>query len=227
LEIPTQPKLFLINGETSNAAVELFPLVWQAVEKLVSKKEETRHTALDELFSLNAPRFSPLVVYILATRLRDPSLSIRARVIEALANVLRADADGKLAPDQVREYLVSFITQLSKDDIHEILVVGVHEKEIKLHIAKLINYCPQAGKILTQIVNDRDISVEIRRISSNFIGQIGFTEALPTLERLRNRLETRKSEQRGMPFAPPISMDESTLLSDIKEAISLLQTSRI
>jgi hypothetical protein len=223
LEVPAQSKLFIIEGEVSSGTLELFPTVWQAAENLASKGEDIRHAALDELLSLNALRFSPLVVYITATRLRDPSLTLRARVIESLANVLRVDADGELAPDQVRAYLVSYITQLEQVDIHAILEVGVYEKEIHPHIAKLLNYCPQAGKILSRIVADRDASIEIRRFSTNFIGQIGFVEALPTLERLRNRLETRQGVQRGMPFASPASADESSLLPDINEAISLLQ----
>jgi hypothetical protein len=224
LETPAQPNLFYIDEDASSGAVELFPAVWQAAEKLASKRKDTRHAALDELLKLNAPRFSPLVVYIIATRLRDPNLALRARVIEALANVLRVDEDGKLAPDQVRGYLVSYIAQLEQDEIRAILEVGVHENETKPHIAKLLNYCPPAGRFLSQLATDRNSLIEIRQISTYLIGLLGFVEALPSLERMRNRLESRQEMQKGMPFAPPSSADESILLPEIKTAISYLQS---
>ena len=195
--------MFIIEDDTSFSSVELFPAVWQAAENLISNNEQARHTALDGLLKLGAPRFSPLVVYILATRLRDSSLSIRARIIEALANVLRVDVDGKLAPKQVRGHLVSYISQLEKDDIVAVLEIGIKEKESKPHIANLLNFCPQAGKYLSEVLVDRNVLVEMRQISAHFIGQLGFVEALSALERLRDRLQSRQGGQKGMPFAPP------------------------
>jgi len=221
----TQPDLFYIEDDTSLGSVELFPAVWQAAEKLTSNKEQDRHTALDELLKLNAPRFSPLVVYILVTRLRDSNLNLRARIVEALANVLRADVEGRLAPNQVRGHLVSYISQLEKDEIVAVLEVGIKEKESKPHIAKLLNVCPQAGKFLSEILADRDTLVDVRQISVYFIGQLGFVESLATLERLRNRLESRQDGQKGMPFAPPSITDEARLLPEINKAISFLNTS--
>jgi hypothetical protein len=225
LEASLQPTLFFIEDDASLGSVELFPAVWQAAENLTSNNEQARHTALDELLKLGAPRFSPLIVYLLVTRLRDSSLSFRARIIEALANVLRVDVDGKLAPNQVRGHLVSYISQLEKDDIVAVLEIGIKEKESKPHIAKLLNFCPQAGKFLSEVLVDRNGLVEMRQISAYFIGQLGFVEALSTLERLRNRLESRQEDQKSMPFAPPSIVDEIQLLPEIKIAISLLHTS--
>jgi HEAT repeat protein len=225
LDTTAQPELFYFEDDTSLGSVELFPAVWQAAEKLTSAKEEIRHTALDELLQLNAPRFSPLVVYVLSTRLRDSSLSFRARVIETLANVLRVDIEGKLAPNQVREHLVSYLAQLENDEIVAILEVGIKEKESKSHIAKLLNFCPQAGKFLSEVLADRSALIEIRQIAAFYIGQIGFVEAISTLERLRNRLESRPEGQKSMPFAPPSISEEANLLPEIKSTLSLLQTS--
>jgi hypothetical protein len=225
LDTQTQPNLFIIEDNSSIGSVELFPAIWQAAEKITSTDEKVRYAALDELLKLNAPRFSPLVVYILATRLRDSNLAFRARIIETLANVLRVDVEGRLAPDQVRGHLVSYISQLEKDDIVAILEVGIAEKESSLHIIKLLNFCPQAGKYLSELIADRSALVEIRRISVYFIGQLGFVETLATLERLRNRLESRQEGQKGMPFAPPSIIDEEDLLPEIKKAISLLHIS--
>jgi hypothetical protein len=225
VETQAQPNLFYFEDDTSLGTVELFPAVWQAAENLTSNKEQARHTALDELLKLNAPRFSPLVVYVLATRLRDSSLPFRARIIEALANVLRADVEGKLAPNQVRGHLVSYISQMDKEDILAVLEVGIEENESKPHIAKLLNFCPQAGKFLAEVLTDRNALIEYRQISTYFIGQLGFVESLATLERLRSRLESRQEGQKPMPFAPPSIADEINLLPEISKTISLLHTS--
>ena len=84
---PTQLKLIDFEHEISTGNVELFPSVWQATENLAAQEERTRHLALDELLKLGAPRLSPLVAYNVATRLRDPVLSFRSRIVESLANL--------------------------------------------------------------------------------------------------------------------------------------------
>ncbi len=220
---PTQLKLIDFEHEISTGNVELFPSVWQATENLAAQEEKTRRLALDELLQLGAPRLSPLVAYNIATRLRDPVLSFRARIVESLANLLRLDAEGRPAPDQVRAYLVSYLSQMEQGDIQALLEIGVAESETKSHISKLLNLCPKAGRHLAQLVTDRKSSVPIRQLAANFIGLIGFIEALPTLERLRNRLETRLVGQKSMSFAPPSNTDETLLLPDIKAAITLLR----
>lgn len=220
---PTQLKLIDFELEISTGNVELFPSVWQATENLAAQKEITRNLALDELLRLGAPRYSPLVAYNLATRLRDPVLSFRSRIVESLANLLRLDAEGRPAPDQVRDYLVSYLSQMEQGDIQALLEVGVAESESKSHISKLLNLCPKAGRHLAQLVADRKSPLPIRQLAAYFIGLIGFIEAMPTLERLRNRLEAKQEGQKSMSFAPPSFADETLLLPDVKAAISLLR----
>ena len=85
----TQSKLIDIEGISSTGVVEHFPSILKSVEIMAAQKGKTRHEALGELLKVNAPRLSPLVVYILVTRLKDPNSSLRARIVETLANVLR------------------------------------------------------------------------------------------------------------------------------------------
>lgn len=220
---PTQLKLIDFEQEISTGNVELFPSVWRATENLAAQEERTRGLALDELLKLGAPRISPLVAYNLAARLRDPVLSFRSRIVESLANLLRLDAEGRPAPDQVRAYLVSYLSQMEQSDIQALLEVGIAESETKSHISKLLNLCPKAGRHLAQLVADRKSPLPIRQLAAYFIGLIGFIEAMPTLERLRNRLEARQDGQKSMSFAPPSIADETLLLPDIKAAITLLR----
>ena len=55
------------------------------------------------------------------------------------------------------------------------------------------------------------------------IGRVGFLDALSSLERLENKLETRLNGQKTMPFAPPPSLDEADLLPAIRMALNSLR----
>jgi len=222
LSTQIQSKRIGIEGISSTGVGEHFSSLWKSVENMAAQKSKTRHEALDELLKVNAPRLSPLVAYILASRLKDPDLSIRARIVETLANVLRLDENGNPAPDQVRNYLAAYLSQLEQSVVVAILKVGVSERETKSHIAKLLNFCPTAGKYLCKILADRSCNIEIRQLAVYFIGLIGFVEALPALERLYNRIESRQDAQKIMPFAPPTIAGEALLLAEIKATISIL-----
>ena len=221
--IPTQLKLIDFENDVSTGWVELFPAVWKATEDLAAQEEKTRQAALDDLLKFDVLRLSPLVAYVLATRLRDPVLSFRTRVVEALANLLRVDEEGRPTPDQVRAHLVAYLRQMELGDVSAMLEVGVAEVHTKTHVGKLLNLCPKAGRHLAQLIADRKSPLSVRQLAAYFIGLIGFVEAMPTLERLRNRLEARQVGQKSMSFAPSSITDETLLLPDIKVAISLLR----
>ncbi len=85
----TQSKLIDIEGISSTGVVEHFLSIRKAVENMAAQKGKTHHEAIDELLKVNTPRLLPLVAYILATSLKKPDLSLRARLVETLANVLR------------------------------------------------------------------------------------------------------------------------------------------
>ena len=76
METPTQSKLFITETADFPAAVEFFPAVWQVAENLVNRSTEKRHLALDELLRLGAPRISPLIAYLVASRLNDTDFSL-------------------------------------------------------------------------------------------------------------------------------------------------------
>jgi hypothetical protein len=225
LETSTQPQLFILETADTVAAVELFPMVWQAAENLVNRSTEKRHAALDELLRLGAPRISPLVAYLVAARLGDTDISLRVRVVEVLANILRPDESGNSAPEKVREYIISYLLSFESGDIIDLLEVGILDDSVKGHIARLLNFCPNAGKYLSQVFEERTLPVEIRRLAVDFIGQIGFVEALPVLERIFRRLQSSQKGQKSMPFAPGPFGDERQMLPEIRVAIALLKTS--
>jgi hypothetical protein len=77
---------------------------------------------------------------------------------------------------------------------------------------------------LCDILAERQLPIAERKQAVHFIGQVGFLDALPTLERLATRLEARLTGQQSMAFAGSGGMaEEAELLPAITRAIGLLK----
>ena len=62
---------------------------------------------MQQLVELNAPRLSPLVAYLAATRLSDPDLEMRHQVVLVLGELLTVDKEGRMADEMVRQYITT------------------------------------------------------------------------------------------------------------------------
>lgn len=218
---PPQPLLFDL--EESTAKIELFPTVWVAAEGLTSPDASVRHEALGELMKLNAPRFSPLVAYLLASRLTDPEIHFRAQIVKSLGDILSPDEDGRPAPEDVRQTLAAYLAQMRTRHTFALLQVLVEDPSLERHVANLLNACPYAGNHLADILSDRKSPLAVRKQAGKMIGRVGFLDAMPALERLSSRLEARMNGQRSMPFAPTSPREELDLLPIIQTAMMLLR----
>ncbi len=219
---PPQPLLF--DFEESNAQIELFPAVWSAAESIASTDSSVRQEALERLLDMQAPRFSPLVAYLLATRLTDSDIRFRSQVSKVLAEVLIKDEEGRAAPENVRQTLTAYLAQMRTRHTFALLQVLVEDPSLDMHAATLLNACPYAGNHLADILADRKSPLAVRKQAGRMIGRVGFLDAMPTLERLSARLEARLSGQRSMPFAPLPSPEELDLLPVIQTAMTLLRS---
>ncbi|HAY85608.1 MAG TPA: hypothetical protein DCY42_12015 [Chloroflexi bacterium] len=220
----TQPQLISLDFPEALASLELFPGVWKAAEMLGSLDVKMRHHAMDELLRTDAPRISPLIAYLVATRLLDSDLSLRTRIVEALANVMRRDADGRYAPDAVRSHVISALAYFGDPGILALLDLAIKDSSLIPHINKLLNFSPKAGDCLKNVAGDREKTIEFRRMAIFFIGKIGYVDAASELKRIRNRIETRQEAQKRMPFAPPAAEDsEKELLQEIQKTLAVLR----
>jgi HEAT repeat protein len=217
-----QPALFNFT-ETTSGAVELFPAVWSAVEDLTSPQPLARRSALLRIKELSAHRLSPLVAYILATRLADPDLDVRVGVIRLLAEILTPDPQGRQNAENVNRHLVSYLSQMDAGLLTAILEAVEMEPDVEALAARLVNYCPSAGTFLTELLIDRKKSLPLRRQAVRLIGLVGFLEALPGLEKLEARLVSRRNGQQLMPFAPPSTGDEMDLLPHVQKSLFQLR----
>lgn len=217
----SQPELFPLLESTGN--VELFPAVWSAAESLCKPDLRERQKGLDRLLELNAPRFSPLVAYLLTTRLTDNELQFRVRVVRALGDLFFPDEAGNPTPMDVRQAITGLLSQMRTRQVYALLQALVEVPELTDHVARLLDACPYAGNHLADIVGDRTIEHAIREQAALAIGRVGFLDVLPVLERLETRLESRINGQRSMPFMPPTSESEAELLPALQRAIAALR----
>jgi hypothetical protein len=217
-----QPALFEDIPET-HGAVELFPAVWGAVEELAAPEAALRHMALERLDGMNAARLLPLAAYVVATRLGDPDLSFRCKAVTLLGKVLAPDAEGHPAQEAVIRYLSAYLSQMRTRSIYALLEAAEESYPTAPYIARLLNACPDAGSHLGDILSNRKMPLEIRKQAAYFIGEVGFLDAIPALERLETRLASRLNGQQSMAFAPPASGDETELLPAVQRALDYLK----
>lgn len=219
-----QPNLFDFPASAVGVA-ELFPAAWAAMELLISSSLEERLTGFDQLMELDAHRVSPLIAYVLATRLEDPDIDLRAKVVGALGGLLyQGGGSNPLTPPAVKQSIRSYLTHMRRRKVFALLQVAEYHPQTQSDVAAMFRSCSNAGKVLVDIFSDRRLSLEIRRQAIQFAGIVGFLEAVPRLERLAERLESRINGQRSIPFAPPVDPEEQSLLHVIQTALTQLNT---
>jgi HEAT repeat protein len=221
----TIPKIQLplfIYGEPIENILEVLPAVWNAAESLAAPDTTTRNQAINAILELGVQRVSPLIAYLLVTRLDDPEISIRRRVIYVLGDLLMDETSRKDAPDDVRKTIIHALQRLNEDTAFGLLEVAVLDPKIEKFLFQLFNHCSTAGKYLGEILSQRKYSVPIRQKAIYFVGQVGYTEVLPVLERLYNRLEARQNDQYSMSFAPSAISPDENILPVLRIAINRL-----
>jgi hypothetical protein len=220
--IPNIQLPLFIYGEPTENILEVLPVVWNAAESLASPDPLTRNHALDAILELGVQRVSPLVAYILSMKLNDPDISIRRRVIYVIGDLLIDETSRKDIPDQVIKTITYALRSLNEDTIYGLLEVAVLDPLVDNFLYQLFNNCPTAGKHLGEILSRREHPLAIRQRAIYFVGQVGYTEVLPVLERLYNRLEARQNGQYAMSFASRAINNDDNILPVLRIAIDRL-----
>ncbi|UCD98428.1 MAG: hypothetical protein JSV42_15970 [Chloroflexota bacterium] len=218
--VSPQPQLFLL--EESIGTLELFPAVWSALEDLTSEESDIRLKGLAQIIKLNGARHSPVVAYILTTRITDPNIELRARIVEALSDVLSPDKSGLPAPEEVRNCVHFSLSGMRSREIYALLQVSAKFQSLEGEVCHLLNSNPYAGNHMMDILIDPKPPLEIRKQAALLIGRVGYLDTIPQLEKFAARLEGRLSGQKAMDFAPRRDSKELKLLPTINEALRLL-----
>lgn len=200
----------MMKTDPSNVNFKWSQEVWQLAEKLVSPRPVDREEALDTLVEKGAPRISPLVAYLLATRISDPDLEVRFHMIKALGEMLAGEDSGDIIPDPVLQQLHGFLAHLNKNQILDMLETSdqyLSSEESLLNVFKLCSY---AGSVMSGIVNDRKLPISIRQQAIYYCGEIGFLETTSVLQGLVQLVEKRNQKQGRAPLRKK-AQDESKL----------------
>jgi hypothetical protein len=219
LQLNTQPADVLQLPGIAPVRVDL-PLTWESAECLASPDLETRIKAVSRLMEAHALRQSSLVAYLFATRLNEPDIQLRSRVVAALADVFYLDEQGRETPPEIRASLAHFLAAMRARQIFALLQVAAFDLSAEPWVATLLGYCSFAGGHLADILASRQAALPIRKQAVHFIGRMGYLDAEPGLARQAARLESR-ANGRGYGEA---ESDESSLLPLIRQALTVLRS---
>jgi hypothetical protein len=122
----------------------------------------------------------------------------------------------------VRGVVNNYLHDISGDTVLGLLEVSIASNEVDRSIFQLLNACPFGGKYLGEIVSQWKYPLPIRQKAIYFIGEVGYLETLPVLERLLNRLEARMNGQYSMDFAPQSNRSDEELYSYLHTAVTQL-----
>jgi hypothetical protein len=209
-------------GESVTNIVELFPAVWKATESLTSPDMSIRSEGINSLVEVGAEKVSPLVAYMIATRLTDPDLDIRKKVVYILGDVLEKKPSEHQIPNNVRRVVTHYLHNMREEAITGLLEVSAIDPNAETSIYHVLNACPDGGKYLSEIVSQWKNPLTIRQKAIYFIGLVGYMESKPVLERLFNRLEARQGGQFTMDFVSPSSKTDDDLLPTLRVALHQL-----
>lgn len=207
-------------GRSKSDKVEFLPDVWDAAEALTSPDLEIRSFGLKRLVESDAVRYYPLIAYLLYTRLNEPDIELRTRIVDALSSVFALN--GSNAPQELSVYpgLTYYLSQMRTRQIYSLLQVVDFDRSAEAKVASLLEHCSYAGEHLAEILADRHTPLSIRKQAIRFIDLMGYLDALPTLERLETRLMQRRNGKEE--YGEAIQDDECSLLPLIRSALENL-----
>lgn len=195
-------------------------VVWGAAEALTSPDLETRHGGVKHLVDQDAVRQFPLIAYMLISRLAEPDIALRAQIVDALADVVTPDGHGEPAHAPSFPVLTTHLMEMRTRQIYALLQVADFDKSNEPKVMGLLDYCSFAGGHLSDILSNRKIPLALRKQAAYFIGRMGYLDALPTLERMVTKLESRRN---GTGELGRNEEDDAALLSIIRDSLELLR----
>lgn len=202
--------------------IEFLPSLWSAAEAFTSTDLVTRSEGLNRLIASDAVRSHVLIAYLVFTRLTEPDIELRKRIVEALAGVLLPDGKLSAPEDVVASELTAWLGGMRSRQIWSLLEVAEYDKNSADLVGVLLESCSYAGEHLADILAERRSPLVIRKQAADFIARLGYLDALPTLERLASKLEQRREgrEDYGQPITDD---DECSLIPMIQGALVVLK----
>ncbi len=202
---------------------------WTAGEMFISPHVEERRRGLAILCGSDATRRSSLTLHLLASRVEEPDLGLRAQIVHALADYFEIREREYRYPPEVRGQVAGHLRKFERQQVVALLELhqAAGEGQVALRLdglAQLIERIPNASNVLTQVAGDRGQPLALRQSALELIGQVGFTDASSVLEGLLLRLEGRRAGQMTMLFAPADWPEDEALLPALRQTLVMLGT---
>lgn len=170
--------------------------LWEAARSLISLDSSQRDQTIERLSQIEGFQDSALMSYLLISRLKEPDLDIRFHLVQLLGSLLDYDNPGVHFPDQILPVVHHELTLLTGNDYQKILEVSSRYLSAEKAVYNILKLCSYAGNVLSGIVNDRKLPVQIRQQAVFFCGELGLLETRTALDNLMRRVQkTRKSTQ--------------------------------
>lgn len=200
---------------------------WTAAEMFISPHVEERRRGLAILCGSESARSSGLTVHLLASRIDEPDLGLRAQIVHSLADYFEIREREYRYPPEVRGLVAGHLRQFGLSQLLALLELyqAAAESRVVLRpdsLLSLTERIPNASSLLTHIAGDRGQPLALRQSAVELIGQVGFTDASSVLEGLLLRLEGRRAGQLPMMFAPSDWPEDQALLPALRETLGLL-----
>jgi hypothetical protein len=171
--------------------------LWEAASNLISSDPDLRDRAIDQLIELDGYQDSPLITYILFTRLAEPDLEIRFHIVRLLGSLLDFESTGPHFTDRALKRVHYELGQLDLIRLVNLLEVSSHYLSSVPDVENILKLYSYAGESLGGIVNDRKYPVDIRQQAIFYCGTLGLMSSKTNLEILIRRVErARESNQR-------------------------------
>jgi len=168
-------------------------LLWDTAEDLISPDPNMRDSSLDQLKEIDGIHRSPLIAYLLVSRISEPDLEIRFRLIRLLGSLMDFESSGQSFSDQALDFAKDALDQMEKSQLIKILEVAESYLTAERAISNILKLSSYAGVGLSGIVNDRKLPVSVRQQAVFYCGEVGYLSSKPTLQNLVQRVDKART----------------------------------
>lgn len=215
---------------TARVPARVVPAVdpWTAGEMFVSAHVEERRRGFAILSGSEAGRRSTLTPHLLASRVDEPDLWLRAEIVHALSDYYEIRGREYRYPPELRGAVTSAVRKFERPQVQALLELHHAGRETVVvlrpeSLVRLWERIPNASPTLARLAGERALPPALRQSAIEAIGQVGFTDSRPALEGLLTRIEGRRAGQMTMLFAPSDWPEDQGLLPALKETLTRLQ----
>ena len=102
-------------------SIDRLKMIWRYTQALTSPEISTRKEGFTHLIELDVIHNSPLIVYILASKINEVDITLRAYVINVLANILSLKTAPESSINLSQQTLTVSLSQIGTRDIYSLI----------------------------------------------------------------------------------------------------------